>query len=249
MNPPRDADAGGSPSNCCAFFISAVRDLSLHEIHTASSAHIIQQKFIFSYISNTLISPCPTVSFQSPILPPLQQLRIPPSLFWSVCLHLSATVLIPPSQFVSMAGSVFSADVPLVSSGLAGRQQKWLWDWGDGSLVVTDTELLWWAFNSEGQTEEEKVEPENKRLWNFLDIYYLQYITGTNTEYIYLQNFFRINKFHNVSLATVFFFLPGYVCVDPALVSPAGGALPPFSEHKFIFTSQVETSVLQTDQM
>lgn len=43
-----------------------------------------------------------------------------------LCLHLSAPVLTPPpsSQFVSMAGSVFSADVPLVSSGLAGRQQK-----------------------------------------------------------------------------------------------------------------------------
>lgn len=31
------------------------------------------------------------------------------------------------------------------------------------------------------------------------------------------------------------------VCVDPALVPPAGGALPPFSESKFSSTSQVVT--------
>lgn len=78
---------------------------------------------------------------------------------------------IPPPHFVSMAGSVFSADEPLVSSGLAGRQQKWLWDWGEGSLVVTDTELLWWAFNCEGQTEGGKIKPQYKRLQNPLDIY------------------------------------------------------------------------------
>lgn len=96
-------------------------------------------------------------SLSSPRPPSLPQLFIATSLFLSVCICISMLLLwIPPPHFVSMADSVFSADVPLVSSGLAGRQQKWLWDWGDGSLVVTDTELLWWAFNCEGQTKGEK---------------------------------------------------------------------------------------------
>lgn len=38
MNPSRDADAHGPPSNCSAFFISVVHDLSLHQILTPSSA-------------------------------------------------------------------------------------------------------------------------------------------------------------------------------------------------------------------
>lgn len=40
------------------------------------------------------------------------------------CLCLSAAALSPPPHLPSLAGSLFSADVPLVSSGLAGRQQK-----------------------------------------------------------------------------------------------------------------------------
>lgn len=37
MNPPGDADTDGSPSNCTAFFISAVHDLSLYETHAPRS--------------------------------------------------------------------------------------------------------------------------------------------------------------------------------------------------------------------
>lgn len=40
-----------------------------------------------------------------------------------------------PCYFPFLAGSLFSADVPLVSSGLAGRQQKWLWDWGMAAVL------------------------------------------------------------------------------------------------------------------
>ncbi len=53
-----------------------------------------------------------------------------------VCLCLSAVALNPhPPPHLPSAGSLFSADVPLVSSGLAGRQQKWLWDWGMAALL------------------------------------------------------------------------------------------------------------------
>lgn len=61
MNPPRDTDADGSPSNCCAFFISAVHDLSLHENHTPGSA--AQQKFIILHLQRFHL-PRPSVSFQ-----------------------------------------------------------------------------------------------------------------------------------------------------------------------------------------
>ena len=116
------------------------------------------------YSTSPLLSSLPVQVFlSSPSPSSLPQLFM--LLFFHLCICIILLLFwIPPPHFVSMAGSVFSADEPLVSSGLAGREQKWLWDWGNGSLVVTDTELLWWAFNCEGQTEEGKIKPQNKRL-------------------------------------------------------------------------------------
>lgn len=168
MNSPRDTDADGSPSNCCAFFISAVHDLSLDENHTPSSA--AQQKFIIPHLQHFHLS-LSKCFFLGPLLPPCHSSSC--TVFFSIRVFASLCFCSesPPPRFVSMAGSVFSADEPLVSSGLAGRQQKWLWDWGDGSLVVTDTELHWWAFNCKGQTEGRKIKPQNKRLQNPPDNY------------------------------------------------------------------------------
>lgn len=53
----------------------------------------------------------------------------------SVCVSLLLLWIPPPPHVPSLAGSLFRADVPLVSSGLAGRQQKWLWDWGMAALL------------------------------------------------------------------------------------------------------------------
>lgn len=54
------------------------------------------------------------------------------------CVYVSLLLLWtppPPLHLPSVTGSLFSADVPLVSGGLAGRQQKWLWDWGMAALL------------------------------------------------------------------------------------------------------------------
>lgn len=100
MNPPRDADAGGSPSNCCAFFISAVRDLFLHEIHTASSAHTIQQKLIFP-TSPTLSSLPVQLSLSSPPSSPHCNSSLLLRLYFDPCVCISLLLFWspPPNLF------------------------------------------------------------------------------------------------------------------------------------------------------
>lgn len=92
--------------------------------------------FLFLHINEiaALLSspPCPTchfwpIFFQCPLLyPPLPLL-----LLSSLCLSVSLWRC-PPSfrpRFPS-----FGERVPLVSGGLAGRPQKWLWGWGMAAL-------------------------------------------------------------------------------------------------------------------
>lgn len=93
MNPPRDADADGSPSNCCAFFISVVRDLSLHQILTAGSVPSHNRNS-----SQTLSSPPVQPSLaSSPVLPPCHSSLLLPLYFYFLCLHLYAPAPPPPS--------------------------------------------------------------------------------------------------------------------------------------------------------
>lgn len=137
MNPPGDADTDGSPSNCTAFFISTVHDLSLYETHAPRSPPPHTRDFpislCFLHCFHLSLSNCRFLSiFQPPSF--LIRYSCPPSLFLSIFVSIlvSASVSLcccsephhPRPHLPSLAGSLFSADVPLVSSGLAGRQQK-----------------------------------------------------------------------------------------------------------------------------
>lgn len=150
MNPPGDADTDGSPSNCTAFFISTAHDLSLYETHAprspphnrdslSLSLHVVLCFHLF--LSNCHI----LYIFHPPSLLPLYSclyLSLFFSIFVSILISVSVWVFplllwsqAPTPHLSSLAGSLVSADVPLVSGGLAGRQQKWLWDWGVAALL------------------------------------------------------------------------------------------------------------------
>lgn len=91
MNPPGDTDADGSPSNCCAFFISAVHDLSLHENHTPGLA--AQQKFIIPHLQRFHLS-LSTCFYLAPLFPTCHSSSC--TVFLFPCAHLhrrSAPVL------------------------------------------------------------------------------------------------------------------------------------------------------------
>lgn len=153
MKPPGDADTDGSSSNCAAFFISTVHDLSLHETHAFSSPPPHTRDSLFP--ASQFLAPLSSISvqmwlclyfifFSSPKIFLIEQYSCPP-FFFSLCYLCFCPLLfvcmcllqwIPtPCYFPFLAGSLFSADVPLVSSGLAGRQQKWLWDWGMAAVL------------------------------------------------------------------------------------------------------------------
>lgn len=125
MNPPGDADTDGSPSNCTAFFISAVHDLSLYETHAPRSTPPHTRDSLFPYPSiscNAFISPCPTViffPFYSPLLSYLVQLSplfVPLYLCFYPCLDICLSVSLfccsephpPPLLFVSLPLLVLS---------------------------------------------------------------------------------------------------------------------------------------------
>lgn len=92
MNPPRDADADGSPSNCCAFFISVVHDLSLHQILTASSTPSHNRN---SFL--LLSSPPVQLSLaSSPVLPPCHGFLLLPLYFYFVSASLCSRSHHPP---------------------------------------------------------------------------------------------------------------------------------------------------------
>lgn len=101
MNPPRGADADGSPSNCCAFFISVVRDLSLHQIHTAGSAPSHNRNSFLLHLKRFHLSLSNCLLLAPPSSPHATALYC--SLFiFILCLHLSAPVLThppPPNLF------------------------------------------------------------------------------------------------------------------------------------------------------
>lgn len=103
MNPPGDADTDGSPSNCTAFFISTVHDLSLNETHAPRSPPPHTSHFLFpspSVSCSTFISPCPTVTFFLLFNPPpfFFCTAGPPSLFLSIF----AAILVFVSVCVSL---------------------------------------------------------------------------------------------------------------------------------------------------
>lgn len=105
---------------------------------------------LFAHVVLRFIYSCPTVTFFTFFIPPPSLLGTVASIFillclclyphLSVCLGLSTAALKPPP-------TPLLSSVPLVSGGLAGRQQKWLWDWGMAALLSLTTVLLWWAFN------------------------------------------------------------------------------------------------------
>lgn len=164
MNPPGDADTDGSLSNCTAFFISSAYDLSRYETHTPRSPptpHNRDSLFPCLSVSCTaFIFPCPTVPFFpfcSP--PPFSFSRFvstpPPPLYSSLSLFLSLSLRLSVCLCLS-AAALNPAPSPCpfpcwfsVQSRCAPGQQWPGWETtevtlrlGDGSLVVTDTELL-----------------------------------------------------------------------------------------------------------
>lgn len=116
-----------------------------HPVHHHTTA------ILFSYLSpfrapllSIPVQLSSSLHFSFPLLPYLVQL--PLSLFFSMFASILISVSVwffplllwsPPAHphVSSLAGSLFRADVPLVSGGLAGRQQKWLWDWGMAALL------------------------------------------------------------------------------------------------------------------
>lgn len=191
MNPPGDTDTDGSPSNCTSFFISAVHDLSLYETHAHQSAPPHTTKSIFPSPSVSCTAST-SVAFFAFCSPPssLFDTPVPPLYFWlslflssSLRLFVCVSLLLlwtPPTHphLPSLAGSLFSADLPLVSSGLAGRQQKWLWDWGMAALLslthrATLMSLQLHTYRVDrGMREEKKKRGKKKRQQNFVDSYY-----------------------------------------------------------------------------
>lgn len=175
MNPPGDADTDGSPSNCTAFFIITVHDLSLYETHSLRSP---PHGDSLPFSSSTFIYSCPTVTIFTFFTPPphTHSVQLTLSSFFShlcFCPHISVSVWVfplllwsPPAHphLSSLAGSLFSADVPLVSGGLAARQQKWLWDWGMAALslahraILMNFQLHTYRVDSGATTQEEKQE-------------------------------------------------------------------------------------------
>ena len=110
MKPPGDTDTDGSSSNCTAFFISTVHDLSLYETHAPRSPPPYTRDSFFSSPSiscNAFISLRPTespLSFCRPssflfctLAHPLYLCFCPPlCVCLSFCLCLSAAALNPP---------------------------------------------------------------------------------------------------------------------------------------------------------
>lgn len=139
MNPPGDADTDGSPSNCTAFFISTVHDLSLYETHaTCSPPHNRDSLSLSLHVmlcSHLFLSDCHILYICHPP-PPILCTVASIYLYSSLSLFLSSSLCLfgsfhcyseaksPTPYLSSLAGSLVSADVPLVSGGLAGRQQK-----------------------------------------------------------------------------------------------------------------------------
>lgn len=98
MNPPRDAGADGSPSNCCAFFHQCgTRPLPASNPHSRFST-ITQQKFI-SATSLTLSSLPVQLSLARPpppFLPPRHSSLLLPLYFYFVSASLCSCSHPPP---------------------------------------------------------------------------------------------------------------------------------------------------------
>lgn len=119
MNPPGDADTDGSPSNCTAFFISTVHDLSLYETHAPRpppppphtrdslfSPHLPPFPAPLSSLPVQL-----SLSFHFSVPPSFLILySCPPSLFLSVFVSILVSVyvslLLPPPHLPSLTGSL-----------------------------------------------------------------------------------------------------------------------------------------------
>lgn len=125
-----------------------------------------------SLFCSAFISPFLTVTFFPFFFFPLCfQCRCPHFIPFYLCFCMYACLcvcllLCTPSPLIlpSLTSSVFSADVPLVSGGLAGRQQKWLWDWGMAVSCHWHTTQCWWAFNNTLPGQADRVR-EHRMQW------------------------------------------------------------------------------------
>lgn len=163
-----------------ALFLSSARDttspciIPIHPIyHHSHTAEILFSHISLCFMHCFRLSV--QLSFSSPHPFSSIQLFIPPLLYlhprlWA-WLSVSLLLLLwfpSPPRILSLACSVFSADVPLVSSGLAGRQQKWLWDWGMAALLSVTQSYSDEPSAAKGRQREENIKQEDKRkkiLW------------------------------------------------------------------------------------
>lgn len=159
-----------------ALLLSSTRDttslciITIHPIHH----HSHTTEILFSHISLCFMH-CFHLSVQLSLSSPhpfsSTQLFIPPLLYlyprlWarlSVSLLLLLLWFPSPPRILSLACSVFSADAPLVSSGLAGRQQKWLWDWGMADLLSVTQSYSDAPSAAKGRQREENIKQKNKK--------------------------------------------------------------------------------------
>lgn len=150
MNPPGDADTDGSPSNCTAFFISTVHDLSLYETHAPRSPPPHTRDFPISlcFLHRFHLSLSFSFHFSTHLLSYSVQLSTP--LYSSISLFLSSSLCLSVSLCCGSEPPPPSSS-PFCWFSLQCRcapGQQWPgWETtevtlrlGDGSLVVTDTQ-------------------------------------------------------------------------------------------------------------
>lgn len=124
-----------------ALLFSSAQHTTSPSMKPTHPVHHHTTETLFPYLSllcSAFVYSCPTVTFFTFFIPPPSFLVTVASisLYSSLSLFLSSSLCLfgsfhccseaksPTPHLSSLAGSLISADVPLVSGGLAGRQQK-----------------------------------------------------------------------------------------------------------------------------
>lgn len=160
MNPPGDADTDGSPSNCTAFFISTVHDLSLNETHAPRSppphtSHFLYPSPSFPSFPAPLSSLPVQLSLSSHFSVPLLSFSVQLALFFIplyLCFYPCLCVCLCVSLCCCCCCSEHTPQSPFphwFSLQCRCAPGQWWPGWettevtlrlGDGSLDVTDSQ-------------------------------------------------------------------------------------------------------------
>lgn len=156
MKPPGDTDIDGSSSNCAAFFISTVHDLSLHETHALSSLppHTRHSRSPLYVSCPAFISSSPNVTLYpfSSLICSIEQCIVHHFYFYFfyslVSLILPSSLCLPMSDALNPHPLLFPFPSWFSLQCRCAPGQQWPgWETtevtlrlGDGSRVVTDTQ-------------------------------------------------------------------------------------------------------------